>query len=341
MVHDLEFSLRIGARGWIGMTWPRRYGGHERSPLERYVVLEELLAAGAPVAAHWFADRQVGPLLLRVGTEAQKDALLPGITEGRITFCIGMSEPNSGSDLASVRTRARDVVDGWVINGRKIWVSYAHHAQFMLLFCRTRDRASNRHEGFSHFVVPMSAPGIDVRPIENLAGEHDFCEVVLDDVTVPRDSLVGIEGAGWTQVMQELAFERSGPERYLSTFVLLDAMVKYLAHCPSTIATVQVGRLFAHLWTLRRMSMSVAGALSDEKIPDVEAAIVKDLGATFEQEVVEIARSLIDEEPAFGESASELAQQLAHAILHAPLFSLRGGTREILRNVITKSVLGA
>ena len=340
MVYDAEFSRRLGTRGWIGMTWPKRYGGYERSLLERYVVLEELLAAGAPVAAHWFADRQVGPMLLRVGTDAQKGTLLPGIAEGRTCFCIGMSEPNSGSDLASVRTRARETADAWIISGRKIWVSYAHHAQFMLLFCRTRDRATNRHEGFSHFVVPMDTPGISVRPIENLAGEHDFCEVVLEDVSVPRQSLLGVEGAGWTQVMHELAFERSGPERFLSTFVLLQAVVKHVAARSPAAAAAQVGRLFGHLWTLRRMSISVAGMLSGQTAPDVEAAIVKDLGTTFEQEVIEVVRSLIDEEPALGEGAGALAQQLGHAVLHAPLFSLRGGTREILRTVISKSVAG-
>ena len=134
-----DFSRALGARGWIGMTWPKKYGGHERSYAERYVVIEELLVAGAPVSSHWVADRQSGPLLLRFGTEEQRQTLLPAITRGELSFCIGMSEPGSGSDLASVRTRGRKVDGGWNVSGQKIWTSGARSADWMIALVRTGD----------------------------------------------------------------------------------------------------------------------------------------------------------------------------------------------------------
>ncbi len=150
-----EFSRKLGAQGWIGMTWPKRYGGHERSYAERYVVIEELLVAGAPVGSHWVADRQSGPLLLRFGTEEQRHTLLPAIARGELCFCIGMSEPGAGSDLASVRTRGRRVEGGWKVSGQKIWTSNAQHADWMIALVRHRRRraasrgfepAARRHE---------------------------------------------------------------------------------------------------------------------------------------------------------------------------------------------------
>ena len=148
--HSPEFSKRLAQRGWVGMTWPKKYGGQERSFLERYVVTEELLAAGAPVGAHWVADRQSGPLILRFGTEEQREAILPRITKGECFFCIGMSEPDSGSDLASIRTKAVPVEGGWELSGRKIWTSNAHKAHFMICLCRTGPvDPGDRHKGLS------------------------------------------------------------------------------------------------------------------------------------------------------------------------------------------------
>jgi acyl-CoA dehydrogenase len=220
------FSRRLGARGWIGMTWPKRYGGGERSMLERYVVTEELLAAGAPVGAHWIADRQSAPLLLRYGTEEQRLAFLPGIAKGEIFFCIGMSEPNSGSDLASIRTRAVPVAGGYEVTGTKIWTSYAHESHYAITLVRTGSVEADRHRGLSQLILDLKAPGVAIRPIINLAGDHDFNEVVLDRVFVPADRLVGREGEGWRQVTSELAFERSGPERFLSSFQVLVELIR-------------------------------------------------------------------------------------------------------------------
>jgi alkylation response protein AidB-like acyl-CoA dehydrogenase len=334
---DPEFSRKLGERGWIGMTWPKRYGGSERSGLERYIVSEEVLAAGAPVAAHWIADRQSGPTLLRFGSEAQRQTILPRIARGECYFCIGMSEPDVGSDLAAVRTKATQVEGGYRIQGTKLWTTNAHLAHFMILLARTSVSGETRHAGLSQFLVDLSLPGIHIRPILISTGEHHFNEVVFDDVLLPTTALLGKEGDGWKQVMSELAFERSGPERFLSSFTLLAELVRVIGGYEiSERAALAVGRLSAHLVTLRRMSRSVAGSLQAGLDPVVEAVMVKDLGAVLEQEIPEIARGLTSD--AITRVDSDYAAVLAYTILHAPSFSLRGGAREILRGIIARSL---
>jgi alkylation response protein AidB-like acyl-CoA dehydrogenase len=329
----------MGARGWIGMTWPKRYGGHERTAIERYVVLEEMLAAGAPVGGHWVADRQSGPLLLRVGTDKQKDDILPRIAAGECYFCIGMSEPDSGSDLASVRTRASAVQGGFLVNGTKVWTSNAHRAHYMILLCRTGDKGEQRHAGLTQFLVDLKNidTGLEIRPILDLSGEHHFNEVVFTDMFLPEDAVLGSLGAGWEQVTSELAFERSGPERFLSSFTLLVEFTRALGPAPSERAAIALGRMVAHVLTLRRLSRSVAGMLQAGQNPAIQAALVKDVGTSFEQEIPEIARMLIAAEP-ISASAQNFLAVLAHTILHAPSFTLRGGTREILRGMIARGL---
>ena len=338
---DPAFSRKMGERGWIGMTWPKRYGGHEGSALERYVVLEEMLAAGAPVGHHWVADRQSGPNLLRYGTEAQRQAVLPRIATGECSFCIGMSEPDSGSDLAAARTRATPVQGGWLVNGTKVWTSGAHRADYMILFCRTDAKSDDdRHAGASQFLVDMKAArqnGMTVRPILDMRGEHHFNEVVLNDLLLPEDALLGALGEGWKQVTGELAYERSGPDRFLSAFTLLVETVRMLGSDPSDRAGAAIGRLTAHILVLRRLSRSVAGMLQAGQDPALQAALVKDLGNVLEQETAEIVRLLVDAEPDEGDEAPFVAV-LAHMIMTAPSFSLRGGTREILRGIIARGL---
>ena len=330
------FSRRLGARGWIGMTWPKRYGGGERSMLERYAVTEELLAAGAPVGAHWIADRQSAPLLLRYGTEEQRLAFLPGIARGEIFFCIGMSEPDSGSDLASIRTRAVPVTGGYEVTGTKIWTSYAHESQFAITLVRTSPVENDRHGGLSQLILDLKTLGITIRPIINLAGDHDFNEVVLDRVFVPADRLVGKEGDGWRQVTSELAFERSGPERFLSSFQLLVELVRSAGSDPAPQIAEALGRMTAHLSVLRRMSLSIARRLQAGETPNLEAALVKELGNAFERSVPETARLV---GPAESRAAADrLEEVLRKSILHAPSWSLRGGTREILRGIIARGL---
>ena len=332
-----EFSQRLGEKGWLGMMWPKQYGGHEGTALERYVVSEELLVSGAPTGAHFVADRQSGPLLLRFGTEGQREKILPGIARGEVTFCIGMSEPNSGSDLASVQTSAEKVDGGWRVNGTKLWTSWAHKAHYMITLVRTTPRLENKHEGLSQLLVEMSSPGIEVRPIINLKGMHDFNEVVMTDCFVPDEMVVGGVGNGWEQVTSELALERSGPERFLTTFRIFEELVNSVGPQPSAHEARVIGRLASHLMTLRKMSISVAGMLQEGQLPNVEAAVVKDLGTTFEREIPESARLLVDAE-ASKTSDRPFDKALAHALLHVPQVTIQGGTREILRVIIARGI---
>jgi acyl-CoA dehydrogenase len=331
---DPAFTRAMAARGWIGMTWPKRYGGHERSSLERYVVLEEMLAAGAPVGAHWVADRQSGPLLMRFSPEVLAPRYVPRIARGEAFFCIGMSEPDAGSDLAAIRTKAVRRGDGWVINGRKVWTSRAHRAHYMIVLVRTGAPSDNRHAGLSQLLLDLQTPGITVRPIVNQLGDHDFNEVTFDDVVVPHDHLIGAEGDGWKQVGAELAFERSGPERYLSSTQLLLEMLN-AADADDPRHAVALGRVVAQYATLRQMSLGVAGMLARGENPALPAALVKDQGALVEQGMPDLAHAL------FGgaiEPDSPFEQAMRYTTLAAPSFSLRGGTREILRGIIARGL---
>jgi alkylation response protein AidB-like acyl-CoA dehydrogenase len=333
---DFEFTRKLGQRGWIGMAFPKVYGGHERTMLERYVVVEELLAAGAPVGAFWAADRQIGPLILRFGTEAQKRQFLPRIAAGECFFCLGMSEPDSGSDLAGVRTMAQRTAQGFLVNGSKIWTSGADRAHYMVLFCRTEAKSEDRHRGFSQLILDMKSPGVTVRPILEISGRRTFNEVFFENVVVPDSMLLGELGRGWQQVTSELSLERSGPDRFLSSFVLLVELVRALQASSAAKATEAIGRLVAHIHVLRQMSLSVAGLIQDGKDASIHASVVKDLGAVLEQEIPEVARLLVDiEAPATDE---DFRAALAQTTLMSPAYSLRGGTREILRGMIARGL---
>jgi alkylation response protein AidB-like acyl-CoA dehydrogenase len=336
---DPAFSKKLGERGWLGMTWPKRYGGHERTAMERYAVTEELLAAGAPVAAHWIADRQSGPNLLRYGTEAQRAEILPRIAAGECYVVIGMSEPDSGSDLASIRTRASRNADGdWVVNGAKVWTSNAHASHYAITLVRSSPAdPANRHAGLSQLLVDLSLPGITVNPIRILDGGHHFNEVVFDDVIVPGDMLLGEEGNGWHQVTAELAFERSGPERFLSTYPLVAEFARRVADSPDAAGLAALGRISARLLALRQMSLRIAGALDRGELPDIPAALVKDVGTTFEADVIDEVRRVVDV-PASLDSPDPLGRALAEAQLHAPGYTLRGGTNEILRGIVARGL---
>lgn len=348
---DAEFTRKVAARGWIGMTWPKRYGGGERSYLERFVVTEELLAAAAPCAAHWFGDRQTGPSLLRYGSEALKERFLPAIARGECFFALGMSEPGSGSDLASVRTRAERVAGGWRVTGQKVWTSWAHRAHFFFVLCRTARDTGNRHEGLSQLIVELTAPGVTVRPIRFMNGDHHFNEVFLDEVFVPDEMVVGEIGQGWKQVTSELALERSGPERYMTTFPLLVELIRRLGSAPDAREREMVGRLTARLWSLRRMSLAIAltldpGASAAQGTAHTgadlgtEAALVKDMGTFFEREIVDAARLLVSVEPT-PDATDTFERYLAETIVCAPVSTIRGGTTEVLRTVIARRLLGA
>ena len=335
-VGDAAFSRKLGAAGFIGMTWPAQYGGGGYSVLERYVVQEELLAAGAPVGMHWIADRQTGALLLRFGTEEQRARYLPAMARGEIFTCIGMSEPQAGSDLAAVRTNAARVAGGWRVNGQKLWTSNAHHSALMVTLVRTTP-GSERHQGLTQLLVDLRAPGITIRPILDLTGAHAFNEVFFDDIFVPDSMLLGREGDGWAQVTAELALERSGPERYLSSFALLRELVRAVGPCPDDATAGLIGRAVAEMWTLRGMSLAVAARIAAGEGAATEAAIVKDMGNLFEQELPRLVQAGLPGGVDL-DSHPDLARTLALLVQTAPSFSLRGGTREILRGIIARGL---
>lgn len=333
---DPQFSRVLGAAGYLGMTWPKQYGGHERHSLERYVAIEELLAAGAPLGAHWVADRQTGNLLLRYGTEDQREKYLPGMARGEEYACIGLSEPGAGSDLAGVRTSARLTPDGYRVNGQKIWTTGAHRCRTTLALVRTEE-GSERHAGLSQLLIELDTPGITVRPIIDMTGSHDFNEIFFDDVLVPHGALVGVQGEGWKQVTAELALERSGPERYLSSYALLTALVDAVGPEPQGSIASLIGKLTAELWTLRQMSMSVAAKLAGGEDPIIEAAIVKEMGNAYEQALPRLVQAAVGHGVELGDEAL-LARLISHLLVASPSFSLRGGTQEILRGIVAKGL---
>ncbi|MFV9455671.1 acyl-CoA dehydrogenase family protein [Rhodococcus sp. NM-2] len=342
---DEDFTRRLAERGWVGMTIPTEFGGHGRTHLERFVVTEELLSVGAPVAAQWVADRQIAPSLLRYGTEEQKHDYLPRIAAGECCFGIGMSEPDAGSDLASVRTKGVQVDGGWRITGTKVWTSGAQHAEAFIALCRTEPLdTSYRHAGLSQFIVDLRSEGVTIRPIVSLSGDHHFNEVVLEDVFVADSMVFGALGNGWEQVNSELAFERSGPERFLSSFRLFAAEIGAI----STGALPErsdLGRTVARMAGLHNLSQNIAGALQRGEPADTPAALVKLLGTATEGDIVDTVSTRLGDElaPGFAGTNGTAAVAEIHGLLRAglhqrPGFTLRGGTNEILRGVIARGL---
>src|SRR5262245_6092620 len=332
--YSADFSRKVGAKGWIGMTWPKQYGGQERSFLERYVVTEEFRVANAPVRLHFVADRQSGPVLLKYGSERIKADILPRICRGEVCFAIGMSEPNSGSDLFAAQTRATKTDGGWLVNGTKVWTSNAHQAHYMIgLFRTSAPTKENRRHGLTQFVVDMKTPGITVSPIYQLTGQHDFNEVVFENAFMPDDHVLGEVDGAWKQATSELAYERSGPERFLETYYVLTVLVRVLGERPDTRGAEGLGRLVAQVHALRRMSVSVAGMLHAGKEPVVEAAIVKDVGTIWEQKLPHRARDLAAFVAHESANSATFEERLNYAVMFATKLTIQGGNTEIMWSI--------
>ncbi len=334
------FSRRVGERGWIGMTWPKKYGGHERSFLERYVVTEEMRVANAPTRRFFVADRQSGPVLIKYAPERIKLDILPRICRGEVCFSIGMSEPNSGSDLFAAKAKATKTDGGWLLNGTKIWTTSAHIADYMLgIFRTSQPTKENRRHGLTQFLVDMKkTPGITVNPIGQMSGQSEFNEVVFEDAFMPDDHVLGEIDGAWKQATSELAYERSGPERFLETHYVLTELVRALGKQPDVRGAEGVGRLVAQLHTMRRMSVSVAGMLQAGKEPVVEASIVKDIGTIWEQQLPHRVRNLAAFVEPDVSNHEALDRQLDFAIKIAPKLTIQGGTTEVLRGIIARGL---
>jgi len=346
---DKGFSRRLGEQGWLGMSLPKRYGGHERTAVERFIVVEELLRWGAPVAHHWVADRQSGPVINRFGTEEQKQRFLPGICRGELGFCIGMSEPDSGSDLASLSTKATRGDGGWILEGRKIWTTAAHLHDWIIVLCRTtpKDEAGDNRRGMSQFIVDLKSPGITATPVEFIDGTADFCEVVFDEVFVPDELVLGEIGQGWAQNTSELAYERGGPDRWLSAYLLVEELLRRESrHTPSAHHGTDgfhdrfldlLGTLTARFWVLHNLSLSVARSIDRGEAPAIESSLVKEMGTRFEQDCVQLILDYVDEAPNTARD-TDFDRILVTAALTWPSFTVRGGTNEILRSVVAKGL---
>ena len=325
--YSRELSRELGERGWIGMTWPVEQGGGGHTALERFVVTETLIEKGAPIAASWFADRQMGPTLIAFGTDDQKQRFLPGILAGETGWCIGMSEPNSGSDLASLTTKAEHDGDTFVINGQKIWTSFGDTADYCYLICRTSNEGPP-HAGISEIIVPLDSPGITIRPIEDMTTNRHFCEVWYEDVRVPVENLVGTENGSWKQTMRQLEHERGGIDRLLSNHALYleakqradrsDRLVR------QELAGLETGYKLGRLLVLRETLGQAPRSFS---------AATKTFCTEHEQRVADfVART-------FGAEAL-LWGRAARGACYAPAYTIMGGTANVLRNIIGERVLG-
>lgn len=334
-----SFSKSLAKKGWLGLTIPKEYGGSGKGFFSRFVLSEELLIAGAPVASHWIADRQSGPLILNFGTEEQRRFYIPKICRGEAFFCIGMSEPSSGSDLASIRTRATKTPEGWLLNGSKIWTTNAHGCDYMIALVRTSGETSDRQKGLSQVIIDLKLPGVTVRPIRDMAGDAHFSEVFFDNVALAPEALVGVEGQGWDQCTAELAFERSGPERIYSSIALLDSWIECVREQKVTDAETcaLVGSLVSEMAVLRALSLAVTQKLVDGESPATDASVVKDYGTDYEQKLIRQISTWLGAHPDFVASA-DLLQTLGYLEQMGVTFSLRGGTREILRGIIARGL---
>jgi 3-oxocholest-4-en-26-oyl-CoA dehydrogenase alpha subunit len=331
---DPVFSRDLGRRGWVGMSIAPEYGGHGRSAVERLVVVEQLLARGAPVGYHWFADRQSGPSIQRFGTEKQKQEYLPRIARGELSFAIGMSEPDSGSDLASLRSKADRQGNGWLLNGTKIWTTGAAHATHILGLFRTSD---DKHLGLTQFIIDCATPGITISPIRFIDGTSDFCEVAFHDLFLNDEYRLGDVGAGWMQNTSELVLERGGVDRWISMVPLIESWAPRTLGM-SEMARSDLGVMAARLWGLRGVSLAIARLVDQGHSPVTEAAMAKEMGTRFETDCVTMITRHLGRAPD-PKSEDPWEALLAKAILVSPSWTIRGGTSEILRTIIAKGLL--
>jgi alkylation response protein AidB-like acyl-CoA dehydrogenase len=322
-----EFAKELAALGWIGLTWPEEFGGGGRPPIDRLIIGEELIAAGAPIAAMWFADRQMGPTLIAFGRPDQQQAFLPGILAGESTWSIGMSEPEAGSDLASLKTSARNDGDEWVIDGQKIWTSFGAVADFCYLICRTSTDGPP-HQGISEIIVPMDTPGIDVRPITDMTTNRHFCEVFFDGVRVPTSNLVGTEGGAFKQTMRQLEHERGGIDRLVSNHALYRIAVER-----ADTSDPLVRQSIAALETAYRIGRILVAREVLRQAPAGFSAATKCFCTEHEWRVAEFVAGVLGPE-------ATLWSDVTAGLMYAPGYTIMGGTSNVMRNILGERVLG-
>jgi alkylation response protein AidB-like acyl-CoA dehydrogenase len=340
-----EFSRKMSKKGWIGLTWPKEYGGRGLGYIDRFILVEEMLKARAPIAFHFVAERQVGPSLIHFASDDLRKEFLPKIINADISFCLLFSEPDAGSDLASVGTTAVDQGDHYVINGQKVWTTIGHLADFGWLLSKTHlDTGLPPHKTLSEFIIDMRTPGVRVQPIINMVGVHSFNQVFLEDVKTPIKYLVGKKDGGFDQIMAQVVYERAGLERLLQNYPLKENLVeyakttkrkgRYLWEEPvirNTIATLEIefniGRLLCY---------NVAWNIDQGKIPNYEASLCKAFCTQYEKKLSDVTTQIMG---LYGQllpnSTRSPCDGLASAsYLWSPSYTLQGGTVEILKNIV-------
>ena len=322
-----EFAEELGKRGWIGLTWPTEFGGQGRPAIDRLIIGEELIKAGAPIGAMWFADRQMGPTLMTYGRPDQQAEFLPDILAGRSVWCIGMSEPNAGSDLASLKTQAVRDGDDWVINGQKIWTSFGEVADYCYLICRTSTEGPP-HAGISEIIVPMDTPGIEVRPIKDMTTNRHFCEVFYTDVRVPAANLVGTEGGAFKQTMRQLEHERGGIDRLVSNYALY-----CIARDRADTSDPRVRAEIARLETKYRIGRILVIREVLHQAPAGFSAATKSFCTEHEWEVAQFVSRTLGAE-------ATLWNDVTQGLAYAPGYTIMGGTSDVMRNILGERVLG-
>ncbi len=348
---DLAWQRRLFAAGWAGISWPKEYGGRGASPGEQLVFLEETTRARAPyVGVNFVGTLHAGPTLIACGSEEQKAFHLPRILGGEVVWCQGFSEPNAGSDLASLQTRA--VIDGdhLVVNGQKIWTSYGNIAEFQELLVRTNP-AEPRHRGITWVICPMDSPGIDVRPITTLTGDHDFCEVFYDNVRVPLANVVGQINDGWRVAMATLSFERG--TAFLSEQVRLARRIEELATMARTVPgprgerraidddeiARRLARASAEVDAMRAMTYRSISLAVRTGMPGAEASMIRLFFSELVQRIDVLAMDILGA-AAVSAREGEPAARWATSYLTGLSQTIGGGTKDIQRNIIGDRVLG-
>jgi alkylation response protein AidB-like acyl-CoA dehydrogenase len=341
------FVKKLAERGWLTLAWPQEWGGAGASHLRQLVFNEEMAYADAP-ATDLGADR-VGPTIMLHGTDAQKQKFLPEIARGDAVWCQGFSEPGSGSDLASLQTRAVEDGDTFVINGSKIWTSLAHFAQWMILLART-DPDAPKHRGISFFLLDMKTPGIKIQPLVDMLGRHTFNQVFFDDVRVPRDAMVGEMNRGWYVATTTLDFERSGIQRVIGTMRTLEALVAFAsehlrggmsraAYAPvrhrlaDRAIEFEVGRMLAY---------RVGWLQSQGRVPNYEASVSKMYGSELAQRLAGTGMELLGMGGQLtpGSEWAPLKGRIEALYLNAAALTIAAGTSEINRGIIATRGLG-
>lgn len=347
--YDPAFTKRVAQKGWIGLTWPKEYGGQERSFIDRLVVTEEMLRYGAPAACHWFTDRQIGGSILNYGSEEQKREFLPKIIAGDLYVGLGMSEPESGSDLASLKTRATEDGDAYVINGQKTWTSGASFVNHIDLFART-DTDAPKHRGISEFLVPMDLPGISRIPMTDITGTEAWNDIFFDNVRVPKRFMIGEKNRGFYQVIEQLAYERGGMERLMGNYALFDAIIAFVKEtecggrplAQDAIVRHKLAQLQVEFEVGRLLMYKVATVMDEGRPPMVEAAVSKSYATAFEQRLANTAMEILGPYGVLqaGCRYAPFEGLASHSYLGSKGYSLQAGSREILKNIIATRGLG-